>query len=97
MSSALSISAGGIRTATAQFERAASDIVQAGAAASNQASAPADPSTSGGPPLSFASLPVPDLAEGIINLKLAEISYKANARVFEVAARLEETALDILS
>ncbi len=97
MSSALSISAGGIRTATAQFERAARDIVHAGAAATSEASAPADPSTSGGAPLGFASLPIPDLAEGIINLKLAEISYKANLKVFEAAARLEEEALNILT
>jgi hypothetical protein len=97
MSSALSISAGGIRTATAQFERAARDIVAAGTTAAPQNSAAPGPGASGGAPIRVAQLPAPDLAEGIVSLKLAEISYKANLKVFEVAARLEEEALNILT
>ena len=97
MSSALSIAADGMQTATVQFERAARDIVRAGAGFTADPAAPAEPSTSGGAPLGFAALPVPNLATSVVDLKLAEISYKANAQVFEAAARLEEEALDILA
>ena len=97
MSSALSIAAGGLRTATVQFESAARDIVSAGTSFQSEQTPQNDPATSGGAPISVASFPVPDLTEGILDLKLAEISYKANAKVFEVAARLEQEALDILA
>lgn len=98
MSTALSIAAGGIRTAGGQFETAARDIVRAGTSfQADPATATANPATSGGAPISVANYPIPDLADSLVDMKLAEISYKANIKVFEVAARLEEAALDILS
>lgn len=97
MSSALSIAAGGLRTATVQFESAARDIVSAGTSFQSEPAPQSDPSTSGGAPISLASFPEPDLTQGVIDLKLAEISYKANAKVFEVAANLQREALDILA
>ena len=96
MSSALSIAAGGMRTATVQFERAAREIVQAGASYSTDTTTTGVPPTTGAP-VTFATAPIPDLVGGILDLKLAEISYKANIKVFEVAARLEEEALNILA
>lgn len=82
--------------ASAQFEQAARDVVRVGTVERPDLETGTDPATSGGAPLGFASLPVPDLVGSVIDLKLAEISYKANAKVFEVAARLEDEALDIL-
>lgn len=98
MSTALSIAAGGIRTASGQFETAARDIVRAGTSfQADPTTGTSDPATSGGAPISVANFPIPDLADSLVDMKLAEISYKANIKVFEVAARLEEEALNILA
>ncbi len=97
MSSALSIAAGGIKTASAQFTSAAREIVQAGTNAHAATTSTAASAASTGAPVSIANFPAPDLFSGIIDLKLAEISYKANIKVFEAAARLEEEALNILT
>jgi flagellar basal body rod protein FlgC len=99
MSSALAIAAGGLQAASRSFETAARTIVSAGATATESVGQAAEPAASGGAPL--AAVPPfeegPDLFEGLIDLKLAEISYKANAKVFAAASRLEDSLLDILA
>lgn len=97
MTSALNIAAGGMHAATVRFEAAAHDIVRAGTTAQTEAAEPAAPAGSTGAPVTVSGLPQGDLLGGVIDLKLAEISYKANLKVFEVAARLEDEALDILA
>ena len=45
----------------------------------------------------FAAYPNVSLAEEIVNLKMAEIAYKANAKVISSAAEMEDTLLEAFS
>jgi len=107
MSSALSIAANGLQAAGHQFDTAARSVVSSGLAAQNSSSDAATPVSSSNPQnvnASAASLPppapvfdTPDLATGLVDLKLAEVSYKAQIEVLNVAAKLEEEAIDLLA
>ncbi|MGI9415040.1 MAG: hypothetical protein ACR2PM_15305 [Hyphomicrobiales bacterium] len=93
----MSIAVGGMRSATQRFETAARDIVRSGAEAQNVLNQVTDPSLSGGAPITVSGLGVPDLADSLVSMKFAEISYKASLKVFEVASRLEDELLDVIA
>jgi len=102
MSSALSIAAGGIQAAARSFETAARNVVTAstGLAASVQTPAPAPsrPPVGAAPvALSQPVADIPDLTGSLIDLKVAEISYKAQIEVFKVADRLQDETLDMIA
>ncbi len=101
MSSALSIAAGGIQVAARSFELAARNVVTAGAATTAQVAAgsqnvQAVPGSSGAP-VSTPHFELPDLTSSLIDLKLAEISYKAQIQIFKAADRIQDQALDLIS
>ncbi len=101
MSSAISIAAGGLQTAARSFETAARTIVAAGNFQAGEATPPAPKATPTGktqsPPPASPVFDTPDLGQGLIDLKLAEISYKAQVEVLKVASSLEDEAIDLLA
>jgi hypothetical protein len=100
MSSALSIAAAGLQAAGRSFETAAKTVVAAGAAHYEAVAQPApipQSTPTQSPPVASPVFDVPDLAAGLVDLKLAEISYKAQIEVFKAASRLEEEALNLIA
>lgn len=107
MSSALSIAATGLQTASRHVETAARSVVSSGLG--QQASASQSGTGTSGPvpnpgTAAPASLPpptpvfdVPDLATSIVDLKQAEISYKAQIDVLNIASKLEEEAINLVA
>ncbi len=100
MTSAISSSLSGLQSATQRLNQAASNIVRSGdfnpstqtnvAGPSNQASVSAGPLRANLPPL-------PDLATSLVDLKLAEVSYKASAKALSVALEIDKKLLDQIS
>ena len=107
MSSALSIAANGLQAANRQFETAARSVISSGIAAQNGAGGASTSTLSGSQANSqapAASLPpptpifeVPDLATSIVDLKQAEVSYKAQIDVLNIASKLEEEAINLVA
>ena len=97
MIGALNTAIAGLQNAAARVDQAARTIVRAGFEAGNSVNA--DPDAP--PPAAGASLdraPVePDLLTGIVDLKQAELAYRANAKVVASVGDLEKSLLDILS
>ena len=100
MSSALSIAATGLQTAGRQVETAARSVVSSGLAQQGSTSGSVSNPGTAAP----ASLPppppvfdVPDLATSIVDLKQAEISYKAQIDVLNIASKLEEEAINLVA
>ena len=99
MSTAISNSLAGLRSATQSLNVAANKIVRSGAAAANELASVTDettPTQNSGAPIQPNFSSDTDLVSGIVELKLAEFSYKASAKVFQVASRLEQSLLDTL-
>ena len=96
MISAISSALGGIQSATARFEKAASDVATAGAGPQNEDAARSQGQTSGRPIDRSALFGGGDsFAGSLIEAKLAEVSYKANIAVLRVADNLSDELLDI--
>lgn len=98
MISALNTAVSGLKTAAARVnDAAATTIVRAGTQAVNTANGTVQPTPpTGSAPLNAAPVLEHDLLTGILDLKQAELAYKANAKLI---ASLEETkreTLDIL-
>jgi len=88
--SAFDTSLAGLRTSSAQFERAASNIVRAGLPIATAAV----PSGGGPPPpLSLAGL---DFGADLVGATLALANYRANIAVLKVATRITKDALDLI-
>jgi len=102
---AISTALGGMQAASERLEQAAGRIVRAGASieptsATTPASTPNAAATANQPVArlsSPASLNSDDLVGGIVDAKLAEISYKANLNVVKVANEMLGALLDITS
>lgn len=96
---ALSTALGGMQAASARLDQAAGRIARAGtpAISTPKQTAPTATPTSGPPvaPLANpASANSNDLVGGVVDAKLAEISYKANAAVVKVASEMLGALLD---
>lgn len=103
MIGALTTAISGLKNAAARVDAAATRIVRAGITAGNAVNAdpatpvpPATPPASGAP-LNAAPVFQDDLLGGILDLKQAEIAYKANAKVVASVGDLKKTLLDTLS
>ena len=98
MINALTTAAAGLKQAATRVDAAATKIVRAGAQASNDinGTGPLTPPTPG-TPIQTGPVLGDDLLTGIIDLKQAELSYKANAKVIASLDELEDSLLDILS
>lgn len=107
MSSALSIAATGLQTANRQVETAARSVVSSGVGAQNNATDSAKPAASAasqtanpfaaGLPPTRPVFDTPDLATGIVDLKQAQTSYKAQLEVLNIASKLEEEAINLIA
>ena len=100
MSSSLSIAAGGMQAAGRRFETAARSIVSSGAALQSEPARPAQrpaATQTGSPPPIRQVFDTPGLTEGLIDLKLAETSYKAQIEVLKAASRLEQETLNLIA
>ena len=96
MISALNTAISGLKAAASRVNDAATTIVRAGVTAGNAINAdPATPPVSGAP-LNAAPLVEHDILTGIIDLKQAELAYKANAKLIASLAKTERATLDIL-
>ncbi len=96
MISAISSALGGIQSATARFEKAASDVATAGAGQQSDGTAQSQGQTSGRPIDRGAPFGADNsIAGSLVEAKLAEVSYKANIAVLRVADNLTEELLDI--
>lgn len=95
MLNAIATALGGLHSAAGRFNEAATRIVRAGTVSQSALQEPAPPPAAGAP-LDRAPVLSDDLVTGIVDMKLAELSYKANAKVLAAAAELEKTTIDIL-
>lgn len=99
MISALNTAVSGLKAAASRVNDAATTIVRAGAETSNaintDSAAPAAPPVSGAP-LNAAPVLDHDLLTGILDLKQAELAYKANAKLIASLGETEREVLDIL-
>lgn len=101
MISALQSARAGLGIATARFDDAATTIVRSGAAASEVAAGTASPATSVRAVGTAFSDPLPlfgddvSLVSSLVDLKEAEILYKASATVFGAVADTQKSFLDI--
>lgn len=96
MISALNTAVSGLKAAAARVNEAATTIVRAGTQAVNTANRTASPAPQTGAPLNAAPLVEHDLLTGILNLKQAELAYKANAKLIASLGETERETLDIL-
>ena len=98
---AISTALGGMQAASARLEQAAGRIVRAGASIDPTPASTPNAATETSQPVSLLSSPASlnsdDLVGGIIDAKLAEISYKANLNVVKVANEMLGALLDITS
>ena len=99
MNSAIASSLSGLQSATNSFIAAAEKIVSSGATSIASQSSSTSQTTGtlqSGRPLAVNLNPPEELARGIVDLKLAEFSYKASAKVLKVALDLDKTFIDQL-
>ena len=102
MTGAISTSLSGLQSAAQRINVAAGDIVKSGALTSSnrggdtgQAGAgQARKSGRSGGPVQINLSPVPDLASSVVDLKLAEISYKASAKALKAVLETQRNFLD---
>jgi flagellar basal body rod protein FlgC len=90
--SAFDISLSGLRASSAQFERAASNIVRASIPTLTDGAA--SPSASPPPPLSLAGV---DFGADLVGATLALANYRANIAVLKVADRITKDTLDLIA
>lgn len=96
MISAISSALSGIQSATARFEKAASDVASTGAGSQSDGAVQSQGQTNGRPLDRAAPLDGGGSFAGpLIEAKLAEVSYKASIAVLSVADSLSEELLDI--
>jgi len=100
----MSIAAGGLQAAARSLETAARNIVAASTHADLQSGNGADAAQASHPAAQALSpapavpvFEVPDLGASVVDLKLAEISYKAQIEVLKAASRLEDEALNLIA
>lgn len=97
MTSAISSSLSGLQSAQRSLTAAATNIVKSGgfnpASQSLEVKNTSSPTASGSPIQANFS-PLPDLTSSLIDLKLAEISYKASAEALKVALEIDRNLID---
>lgn len=87
MISALTTAFDGLKTATAQADKAAATIVQAGFDSATPAGFP--PAVVG----TTGMKPQTDVLQGMMDFQQAALAYKANLKVAETASEMEKTLL----
>jgi len=96
MSPAITNALSGLQAASFRFSNAAQAIAQPVADTGPQQTIPAPERPAGNVQLASETRAT-SLVENVADLKLAELSYKANAKVLGLIADTEESLLDILS
>ncbi len=101
MTTAISISLSGLQSASQRLNDAAAVITKSGDPKLSEKVAPPQPGIEGGGdrgnsgrPVAAGSISTDDLTSGLIDLKLAEFSYKASARVLKIANEIEGYLID---
>ena len=97
MTTAISSSLSGLQSATQRLNVAAKNIVQSsdlGFAKQSVSDVRQERNTTSGSPARINLSPLPDLALSIVDLKIAEISYKASAKVLKVALEIDKQLID---
>ena len=97
MTSAISASLSGLQSATQRLNVAAQNTVKSTSfttgnqeTGAGQISRPAQ----SGAPVRASFDPLPDLQSSLVDLKLAEISYKASAKVLKVALEIDKNLIN---
>lgn len=100
MTSAISTSLSGLQTATRSLNVSAENIVSSSQSVSGSKGPGVDQinkSATSGSPVVANFNPIPDLISSLVDLKRAEISYKASAQALKVALESEKTLIDQVS
>ncbi len=100
MTTAISASLSGLQSATQRLNDAAQNTVKSTSftvgdqqAGAGQINSPAQSSA----PVRASFAPLPDLQSSLVDLKLAEFSYKASAKALKVALDIDKNLIDQLS
>ncbi len=97
MTSAISTSLSGLQSATQRLNVAATNIVLSGNPEPEKQSTGEvinDKPAQSGSPARINFSPLPDLTSSIVDLKIAEISYKASAKALKVALEIDKHLID---
>ena len=97
MTSAISTSLSGLQSATQRLSVAAKNIVQSGNPEFGKQSTSEIIKTKlaqSGSPARVNFSPLPDLTSSIVDLKIAEVSYKASAKALKVALEIDKHFID---
>jgi len=100
MTSAISASLSGLQSATQRLNVAAQNTVASTSFASGNQQAGAgqiSSSAQSGAPVRASFNPLPDLQSSLVDLKLAEVSYKASAKALKVALEIDKNLINQLS
>ncbi len=97
MTTAISASLSGLQSATQRLNFAAQNTVKStGFTAENPQAGAGQISQPGqsGAPVQASFTPLPDLQSSLVDLKLAEVSYEASAKVLKVALEIDKNLID---
>lgn len=96
MIDALNTAMSGMRLFSTRAGEAAREIVDAGLSAHSALQTVPQSQVKPTPPPAAPLAPQPDLARGVVNLKLAEIGYKASAKVAAAVSDMHRQLLDVV-
>ncbi len=89
--SAFDISLSGLRTSTAQFETAASNVVRASVPPANNT--PASSDSNPPPPLSLAGT---DFGADLVGMTMALVNYRANIAAIKAEEQMTKATVDLI-
>ncbi len=92
----MGIAAGAMRAAENQMSATAGRIIRLTTVAPAAPVAPVEATQPGGYQPAHGAMPTRGLAEEIVNLKQAELGFRAGAAVFKAANRMTKRTLDLL-
>ena len=99
MTTAISSSLAGLQSATQRLNVAASNIVKSPGLESRQPKVDGvatENTPKSGSPARVNFSPLPDLTSSLVDLKLAEVSYKASAKALKIALEIDKSLIDEL-
>lgn len=97
MSIAISTALSGLQAAGSRFASSAQAVSAATTSPRASDVTPVPERPSGAADVSIQDLSETDMVQSLVDLKLAAISYKANAKTLSLIAKTEKSLLDILS